>query len=121
MWGVAYEVAAKDVASVLAYLDYREKDGYKSMWVTFYPRDITSYPSSFQAKLYIATPQNKSYLGPAPLPEMAEQILNCKGISGTNYAYLINLAQAVREISPQIMEDELFKLEALVKAGLLHV
>lgn len=116
VWGIAYEVAAKDIPDVLAYLDFREKNGYKSTWVTFHPKDI-NHPA-FQAKLYIATPENEFYLGPAPLSEIAEQILTCSGPSGTNYDYLINLAQAVRNLGPEIIDDHLFELEALVKAGL---
>ena len=101
---------------MLEYLDFREKNGYKSTWVTFHPKDI-NHPA-FRVKLYIATPQNEFYLGPAPLSKIAEQILTCSGPSGTNYDYLINLAQAVRNLSPEIEDDHLFELEALVKAGL---
>lgn len=119
VWGIAYEIAAKDIPDVLEYLDFREKNGYKATWVTFYPKDIQQPP--FQAKLYIATPQNEFYLGPAPLAEIAEQILTSKGPSGTNYDYLINLAQAVRNLSPRIKDSHLFELEALVKAGLPNV
>ena len=116
VWGTAYEIAAKDIPKVIDYLDFREKDGYKATWVTFHPKHLHRCP--FQAKLYIATPCNEFYLGPAPLSEIAEQILQSKGLSGTNTEYLMNLAQAVRSIHPEINDDHLFQLEALVKNGL---
>ena len=113
---MAYEIAAKDIPNVIDYLDFREKNGYKAIWVTFNPKDNNRCP--FQAKMYIATPCNKFYLGPAPLPEIADQILFSKGPSGTNHEYLMNLAEAVRSIHPEIKDDHLFQLEALVKNGL---
>lgn len=54
------------------------------------------------------------------MSEIAEQILTCKGPSGTNYEYLINLAEAVRNLSPQVQDDHLFELEDLVKSGSLN-
>lgn len=116
VWGTAYEIAAKDIPKVIDYLDFREKNGYKATWVTFHPKDLHRCP--FQAKLYIATPCNEFYLGPAPLSEIAEQILLSKGPSGTNTEYLMNLAQAVRSIHPEITDDHLFQLEALVRNSL---
>ncbi len=116
VWGIAYEIAAEDIPKVIDYLDFREKNGYKATWVTFHPKDIHRCP--FQAKLYIATPCNEFYLGPAPLSEIANQILLSEGPSGTNYEYLINLAQAVRSIHPEIKDDHLFQLEALVMNSL---
>lgn len=116
VWGIAYEIASKDIPGVLEYLDFREKNGYKASWVRFHPKNAEH--QAFQAKLYIATPQNEFYLGPAPLPEIAEQILTSKGPSGTNYEYLMNLAQAVRNLSAEIEDDHLFQLETLVKSGL---
>ena len=116
VWGIAYEIASKDIPGVLEYLDFREKNGYKASWVRFHPKNAEH--QAFQAKLYIATPQNEFYLGPASLPEIAEQILTSKGPSGTNYEYLMNLAQAVRSLSAEIEDDHLFQLETLVKSGL---
>lgn len=116
VWGIAYEIATKDIPEVIDYLDFREKNGYKATWVTFHPKDLHRCP--FQAKLYIATPCNQFYLGPAPLFEIAEQILQSEGPSGTNTEYLMNLAQAVRSIDPEITDDHLFQLEVLVKNGL---
>lgn len=116
VWGIAYEIAAKDIPSVIDYLDYREKNGYKATWVTFHPQDTCYHP--FETKLYIATPQNEFYLGPAPLSEIANQILHSKGPSGTNSDYLLNLAQGLRDICSDVKDDHLFQLEILVRKGL---
>lgn len=116
VWGIAYEIAAKDIPSVINYLDFREKNGYKATWVTFHPQDTCHDP--FETKLYIATPQNEFYLGPAPLTEIANQILHSKGPSGTNYDYLLNLAQGLRDICSDVKDDHIFQLEVLVRKGL---
>ena len=109
---MSYEIAAENVPRVINYLDFREKDGYKATWVTFHPKDDCLHP--FRAKIYIATSSNQFYLGPAPLPEIAHQILDSEGPSGTNLEYLVNLAKSVRSISSNIHDEHLFQLEALV-------
>ncbi|KAK7798455.1 hypothetical protein U0070_020909 [Myodes glareolus] len=44
------------------------------------------------ALAYVTTPQNPSYLGPAPEEVIATQILACRGFSGHNLEYLLCLA-----------------------------
>ncbi|ORE04165.1 ChaC-like protein [Rhizopus microsporus var. microsporus] len=91
-WGVAFKIPSDDVEATRAYLDHREK-----------------------ALVYIATTDNEAYVGPAPLEEMAKQIYETYGPSGWNAEYLLNLAEALREISPGVRDDHVFELEALVK------
>ena len=58
------------------------------------------------ALVYIATPdkaKNVNWLGPAPLAELAAQIVHAVGPSGPNTEYLYKLAAVMR----QVIQDEL--------------
>lgn len=119
VWGVAYEVEPAEIENVLMYLDIREKDGYKSTYTTLHAIDH-SMPT-VQVMLYIATPSNNFYLGPAPLPDIAKQIAHSEGPSGKNSEYLLKLAAFMREIRKQhenCKDDHLSELEVLVKDNL---
>lgn len=100
--GMAYRI---DEAT-LAPLDHREKNGYL--------REIT--PLHFadggkaQGLVYMATDDNPAFLGPAPLEAMARHIHEAVGPSGPNRDYLINLAQALRELN--VEDAHIFALEA---------
>jgi cation transport regulator ChaC len=65
--------------------------------------------------VYIGTTDNEAYVGPAPYADMAKQIHDTYGPSGWNAEYLLNLATALREISPGVRDDHVFELERLVK------
>ncbi|KAI8889936.1 ChaC-like protein [Backusella circina FSU 941] len=91
-WGVAFKIPSDDVEATRAYLDHREK-----------------------ALAYIATTDNEAYVGPAPAENIAKQIYETYGPSGWNAEYLLNLADALREISPDARDDHVFELETLVK------
>lgn len=112
MWGVAYEIGKDDAESVRAHLDHREKGGYSSITELFHPDD--DIPEPFQLTIYLATECNSNYLGPAPLANIARQIATSVGPSGKNIEYLLNLADAMRKISPHVHDPHLFELEAEV-------
>ena len=112
-YGVAYEVNTSDVPEVTMYLNHREKGGYTTKHVLFYPSDDLYMPP-FEVLLYIATENNPEYLGPAPVSSIARQIVNSAGPSGCNVEYLMELARSMKEIAPIHYDEHLFTLEAEV-------
>lgn len=117
-WGKAFLVAGENNAA-LPYLSTRECQlgGYRTYTVNFHPRSFQSSSSTDKknALLYIAVPDNKHWLGPAPLPDIALQILECRGSSGPNAEYLLRLADFMRDEIPEALDDHLFSLERLVR------
>ena len=102
----------------MAYLDHREKGGYTTHEVTFYPQ--TKGVSSFTVLVYIGTELNPNYLGPAPLDAIAKQVVNSRGPSGCNTEYMLNLATSMREIAPLVQDEHLYSLESKVREMILR-
>ena len=111
VWGFAYQIAAHDVEGVMEHLDFREKNGYKTTALNFHPKDGSN--ESILVTVYVATPSNEFYLGPAPLPEIARQIVSSQGPSGKNTEYLFNLARVMKELGPECVDEHLSELETL--------
>jgi glutathione-specific gamma-glutamylcyclotransferase len=112
-WGMAYRVADDHVDDVVARLDHREKGGYERVAVPVY--DATASPFA-EGVAYIATPSNPAYLGCAPLPAIAEQVVASSGPSGDNSEYVLELADALRAIGAD--DGHVFRLERLVRERL---
>lgn len=96
---------------MINYLNFREKCGYTTDNVTFYPSDGTN--SLENVLIYIATEDNEEFLGPASLREEAMQIISSSGPSGQNSEYLLRLAEAMRKIG--ITDRYLFDLEQQIR------
>ena len=107
---MAYKVDPHDIPEVMAYLNHREKDGYTTMQLPFHPSpDLNLDP--FPTLMYVATDSNPTFLGPAPIEAIADQVVRSRGLSGCNTEYVLNLARAMREITPLARDEHLFALE----------
>ena len=102
----------------MAYLDHRERGGYTTHKVLFHPKPKHDKQMTFSVLAYIATELNPNYLGPAPIEDVAKQVVGSRGPSGCNTEYLLNLAQAMREIAPGVNDEHLFGLEGKVREQL---
>ncbi|KAK7904949.1 hypothetical protein WMY93_017556 [Mugilogobius chulae] len=109
--GVAYEVTGPQIEESLQYLNIREvmMGGYITEVMEFTPRE--SDQSSHLALVYIATPDNPIYLGPASDTEIAAQIATCQGSTGLNLEYLVRLAEFMRLYCPEVEDHHLFAIE----------
>ena len=106
------------VPEVIAQLNQRETSAYITREVTFYPKDTTAALVPFSVLVYIGTESNFGYLGPAPIENIAQQILECSGRSGTNAEYVLKLASTMREIAPGVQDEHLFSLEKKILSSL---
>lgn len=88
--GVAYRIAP----AVFRQLDVREKNGYLRQRVVLDFGGGESTPGI----AYIAPPGNAAWLGPASDADIARQVAASVGPSGTNRAYVLKLAEALRDL-----------------------
>lgn len=88
--GMAYLITPE----VFAHLDHREKNGYLRLAIDIHFDD----GGSEEGLVYIATEDNAAYLGEAPERDIARQIAASSGPSGRNRDYLLDLADALREL-----------------------
>jgi glutathione-specific gamma-glutamylcyclotransferase len=100
--GVAYRVEHQ----VFEHLDHREKNGYQR-----FPVDISlkNKGETVQGLLYVADCDNPAFLGPAPMQQLARHIAASHGPSGSNRDYVLQLAEALRELNdddPHVRELE---------------
>lgn len=106
--GVAYRIGEADREDVLAHLDHREKGGYERR-----PVELDTAQGPLQALLFLATPENPEFLGPAPLERIARQVVQAHGPSGPNPEYVLELARALRDLGAR--DRHVFALEARVR------
>jgi glutathione-specific gamma-glutamylcyclotransferase len=105
-WGAAYLIER----DALDALDVREQGGYQRVDLTFYPRGAQPH----EATVYIATPQNEHYLGPASPEAIAAHIARSHGPSGPNDEYALRLAHALRVMGAD--DPHIFAVEAALHA-----
>jgi len=104
-WGRALLVHA----DVFEHLDYREKNGYERHDLPIHFDD-----THVEGMTYLAPIDNAAFLGAAPMQDIVAQIRRSKGPSGTNTDYVLELAQALRELD--IEDPHVFEIEALLKS-----
>jgi cation transport regulator ChaC len=109
-WGMAYAVARHEADAVLARLDHREQGGYERREATLHVSPSGDVIAG--ALVYVATPANPNYLGPAPLDAIARQVRASRGPSGSNRDYVLRLAASLRALGAE--DEHVFALEALV-------
>ena len=113
VWGVAYKIPVLQAAHVRQHLNFREVGGYQTVHINFHPADNNVAP--FELDIYIGTPSNPFFVGPAPVSDIAHQICSSVGPSGRNDEYLFRLADAMRMIAPHVFDHHLFELEHEVR------
>ncbi len=110
-WGTAYRVHAAERDAVLEALDVREQGGYERVETPVHFDDEATDTAS--ATLWIATPRNHNYLGPATSEAIARQVQSSHGPSGPNPEYVLRLAEALRAMGAH--DGHVFEIEALVR------
>jgi len=112
-WGAAYELEPDSAPDVLAALDHREKGGYERLELTLHLHEDGALVGAEPGLVYVATPDNHNYLGPAPLERIAGQVRGSTGPSGHNLEYVLRLADSLREMSAT--DEHVFALERLLR------
>lgn len=112
--GVAYRVSP----DVFDHLDFREKNGY----LRFRAPMAFDDGSEVEGLVYIATEDNRAFLGQAHEAAIARQIADACGPSGRNEDYLLQLAGALRALEEEdahvfAIERHLLELRAVESSG----
>jgi glutathione-specific gamma-glutamylcyclotransferase len=105
--GALYEVADAHVDAALVELDDRESGGYDRADVL---AEVSGEHAPVRAVTWIAPPENRHHLAPAPLASVVEVVRRARGKSGENREYVVRLADALRSLGWS--DDEVFALEA---------
>ena len=106
---MVYRLAESEAAKIVSRLDVREQGGYNQRALAVHTGE-----GSVTATVYAAGPSNPHWLGPASLPEMVAQISTCRGPSGANAEYLLELARSLRQMGTD--DPHVFELERALKA-----
>lgn len=96
-WGMAYRLPEPDVETLLADLDIRERGGYVRMEIEL-ELDGQGPTQGTMGLTYQAWPGNRNYAGPAPITEIAAQVAQATGQSGTNTDYVRDVHAALETL-----------------------
>jgi len=122
-WGVAYCVRGgpENEKLVMQYLERRECEYDQKTLVNFYKEGDSLHPALTGVIVFTSTPDkvnNKYYLGPAPLEDMARQIATAHGPCGNNRDYLFLLEKAMHNLGHE--EDYVIELANEVRKALAY-
>lgn len=109
-WGTAYEIPLDDPDGVLAHLDHRERGGYERVEIEMLIH--ANEPHRVKGLVYIASPTNPNYLGPASITEIGRQVASATGSSGPNPEYVFELARSLRAMGAE--DEHVFGVESQV-------
>lgn len=112
-WGAAFRVVSEQRDAVLERLDAREVGGYDRVVLGLSFHDGGA--GEVEALTYVAHADNPNFLGDAPLPDIARQVLGARGPSGHNAEYVLRLAESLRALGAH--DDHVFDLAELVQRG----
>jgi cation transport protein ChaC len=94
-WGMAFRLPNGETSGIYRKLDHRERGGYERHQVSLAARDGRLL---HDVCLYVAKADNPSYLGPADIATIAEQVAGAHGPSGSNREYVLRLHDALCEL-----------------------
>jgi cation transport regulator ChaC len=92
-WGRAFALPEAGRHEILAALDHREQGGYQRLSLPLHFPD----GRTVQGLTWIATADNRNYLGPARPEAIARQVVGAAGPSGPNRDYVLRLEKALGE------------------------
>lgn len=107
--GMAYQLERSVVEEVFENLDYREKNGYQRFDVELF---LINSERHQPGVVYIAPKDNFAYLGEASIEDIAAQIVQSHGPSGSNREYLFELAKSLRRLN--VEDEHVFAIERRV-------
>ena len=106
--GMAYEIDREVAVEAFGELDRREIQGYQRQTVQMQ----MSNRAINEGLVYIAMESNPHYLGDCGLPDIAVQIAQAAGPSGSNWDYVRRLGEALRDLD--IVDKHVFEVEVQV-------
>ena len=113
VWGAAYHIPSANVKEVRDYLDIREINGYSIQHTLFYAAEATI--GTITCLVYIGMPDNPQFLGALEPADIAARINQCRGPSGENREYLLQLQQSLETLSIESEDEHVRDLARRVK------
>nr|GMD08533.1 gamma-glutamylcyclotransferase 2-1-like [Ipomoea batatas] len=120
-WGAAFCVRGgpEKEKKAMEYLERRECEYDQKSLIDFFTEKDSVNPALTGVFVFMSTPDkvnNKYYLGPAPLEDMAKQIATAFGPCGNNREYIFKMEKALYDIGHE--DDYIIELANEVRKAL---